>query len=62
MKFFFVFLIFTKILFCQDLQFLLDNYKLETSNLISEKTKKELKGSARENRLMKLFKNDFKIK
>ena len=44
MKFFFVFLISTKILFCQDLQFLLDNYKLETSNLISEKTKKESLG------------------
>ena len=44
MKFFFVFLISTKILFCQDLQLLLDNYKLETSNLISEKTKKESLG------------------
>ena len=29
--------------------------------LISEKTKKELKGSARENRLIKLYKNNFKI-
>ena len=29
--------------------------------LVSEKTKKELKGSARENRLVKIFKNDFKI-
>ena len=28
--------------------------------LISEKTKKELKGSARENRLIKLYKNNFK--
>jgi hypothetical protein len=30
--------------------------------VISEKTKKELKGSARENRLIKLYKNNFKIK
>lgn len=44
MKFFLVFLIFTKILFAQDLQLLLDNYKLETSNLISKKTKKESLG------------------
>lgn len=44
MKFFLVFLIFTKILFSQDLQLLLDKYKLATSNLISEKTKKESLG------------------
>lgn len=44
MKFFIVFLLFTKILFSQDLQFLLDKYKLETSNLISERTKKESLG------------------
>ncbi len=29
--------------------------------LVSEKTKKEIKGSARESRLVKLYKNDFKI-
>ena len=29
--------------------------------IVSEKTKKELKGSARENRLIKLYKNNFKI-
>jgi hypothetical protein len=30
--------------------------------LVSEKTKKEIKGSARESRLIKLYKNNFKIK
>lgn len=44
MKFFFVFLMLTKILLAQDLQFLLDKYKLATSNQIAEKTKKESLG------------------
>ncbi len=44
MRFILVFFLFMKILFSQDLQTLLDEYKIETSKQIAKKTKKESLG------------------